>query len=107
MIDLHSHVLPGIDDGPSDLAGSVAMARIAADWGTRQMVATPHVRDDYPAVRPEELAQRVADLNAALGAQRVELEVLVGAEVDLAAALELADEQLRRATLGNNGTDVL
>ncbi|HEV3229441.1 MAG TPA: CpsB/CapC family capsule biosynthesis tyrosine phosphatase [Solirubrobacteraceae bacterium] len=107
MIDLHSHVLPGIDDGPADLAGSIAMAQVAADGGTRWLVATPHLREDYPAVRPEELRARVADLNAALHRRGVELEVLSGAEIDLSAALELSDADLRAASLGGGGRDLL
>jgi len=107
MIDLHSHVLPGIDDGPADLAGSVVMAQVAAETGTQRLVATPHLREDHPAVRPRELGGRVAELNAILARQHVDLEVLSGAEVDLSAALELDDDQLRLGTLAANGTDLL
>jgi protein-tyrosine phosphatase len=107
MIDLHSHVLPGIDDGPADMAGSLAMAEVAAETGTTCLVATPHLREDYPAVRLDELAGRVAELNAALRRRGVPLEVLPGAEVDLTAALELSDSELRAATLGGGGRDLL
>ena len=48
MIDLHSHLLPGIDDGPRTLAESVEMARVMAADGVTLVAATPHVRDDYP-----------------------------------------------------------
>jgi protein-tyrosine phosphatase len=107
MIDLHSHVLPGIDDGPTDMAGSIAMAQVAADSGTKWLVATPHLREDYPAVRPEELPARVAAVNAVLVRRGVELEVLPGAEIDLSTALELSDAELRAASLGGGGHDLL
>jgi protein-tyrosine phosphatase len=107
MIDLHSHVLPGIDDGPTELGGSIAMAQVAADGGTRWLVATPHLREDFPAVRPDELPGRVAELNAALARRGVDLEVLPGAEIDLSAALELSDAELRAASLGGGGHDLL
>ncbi|TMK39538.1 MAG: hypothetical protein E6G56_10580 [Actinobacteria bacterium] len=107
MIDLHSHVLPGIDDGPAELAGSLAMAEVAARSGTRRIVATPHLREDFPDVRPSELASRVAELNREFARAGVELEVLPGAEVDISAALEASDEDLRAATLAGNGTDLL
>jgi protein-tyrosine phosphatase len=107
VIDLHSHLLPGIDDGPADLAGSLAMAEVAVRSGTRRIVATPHLREDFPDVRPAELAQRVAQLNAELARAGVGLEVLPGAEVDVSAALERSDEDLRAATLAGNGTDLL
>jgi protein-tyrosine phosphatase len=107
VIDLHSHVLPGVDDGPAELAGSLAMAEVAARSGTRRIVATPHLREDFPDVHPTELASRVAELNRELARAGVELEVLPGAEVDITAALETSDEDLRAATLAGNGTDLL
>ena len=42
MIDVHSHILPGLDDGSPDLEESVAMVRLAAETGTTDIVATPH-----------------------------------------------------------------
>lgn len=47
MIDIHSHVLPGIDDGADDLATAVAMCRLAADDGCTAIVATPHQRTTH------------------------------------------------------------
>ncbi len=47
MIDLHCHVLPGIDDGPATIEGSLALARAAAQAGTRTLIATPHVSWRY------------------------------------------------------------
>jgi len=47
VIDLHCHVLPGIDDGPDTLEGSVALARAAAAAGVHAIVATPHVSWRY------------------------------------------------------------
>jgi protein-tyrosine phosphatase len=49
-----AHVLPGIDDGPADLAGSIALARAAAEIGTVTLAATPHVRPDFPDVHVDE-----------------------------------------------------
>lgn len=43
MFDLHSHIIPGIDDGAKDMEMSLAMLQIAVDNGTRGIVATPHV----------------------------------------------------------------
>lgn len=47
MIDLHCHILPGIDDGAQDFAEAVAMCRQAAAEGCRAMVATPHLRHTH------------------------------------------------------------
>ena len=43
MIDLHAHLLPGIDDGPPDLAAALALADAAVRDGTRVVAATPHI----------------------------------------------------------------
>jgi protein-tyrosine phosphatase len=50
-VDIHAHVLPGIDDGPDDLDQSVSMLRAAAASGTDKIVATPHLRSDFPGVQ--------------------------------------------------------
>jgi protein-tyrosine phosphatase len=107
VIDLHTHVLPGLDDGPRTLAGSVAVAEVAAQAGTRTLVATPHLRADYPAVRVDELAGRVRELTEHLRGLGLPVEVLPGAEVDLLAAAALSDDELTLATLGGNGSDLL
>jgi protein-tyrosine phosphatase len=107
VIDLHTHILPGIDDGPDDLAGSVAVAEVAAHGGIRTLVATPHLRADHPGVRPAELAGRVRELSEHLRDRGLPLEVLPGAEVDLEAAAGLEDAELKLATLAGNGRDLL
>jgi protein-tyrosine phosphatase len=107
VIDLHTHVLPGLDDGPPTLAGSVAVAEVAAHGGTRTLVATPHLRSDHPAVRPDELARRASELTEHLRGRGLPVDVLPGAEVDLETAAELPDDALALATLGGNGGDLL
>ena len=48
VIDLHCHLLPGIDAGPTDMDGTLAMARAYAQEGVTHVVATPHVSPNYP-----------------------------------------------------------
>jgi protein-tyrosine phosphatase len=100
-------VLHGIDDGPDALAGSVAIAEVAAHGGTRTMVATPHLRPDHPRVRPAELGERAAALTEHLRGRGLPLEVLPGAEVDHEVAAALPDAELALATLAGNGRDLL
>jgi protein-tyrosine phosphatase len=107
MIDLHTHVLPGLDDGPPDAVGSLAMLDIAAADGVRILVATPHIREDYPAVIPGELADRVAVVNDLARRYDLDIEVVPGGEVSLETALLLQDDDLRDVTLGQNGHDLL
>jgi len=66
MIDIHSHLLPGLDDGPSAMEESVAMARIAAQTGTTDIVATPHANLEF-AFDPQRVAAKAAELAAAVG----------------------------------------
>jgi protein-tyrosine phosphatase len=101
LIDLHCHALPGIDDGPAQQAGALALLRVAAAEGTRTVVATPHVSPRYRTT-PEAIEEGAAAMRAALAAEGIEIELLAGAEVALELALELPDETLRRLTLGDS-----
>ena len=99
MIDLHCHILPGIDDGAVDLADSVAMARQGAADGIETICATPHIRHDHD-VRVHEVAGRVSDLNAELARRGVAVKVIASGEVAESAVDRLTDEELRTLALG-------
>jgi protein-tyrosine phosphatase len=100
VIDLHSHLLPGIDDGAPDLDASVAMGRAAVAGGVDQIVATPHVNGTYRN-DPLGFAERVAQVQAALDAAGVALRVKRGAEVSHAMVHDLSEDALRACTLGD------
>ncbi len=99
MIDLHCHLLPGIDDGPAELDGSIAMARAQLAAGVGTVVATPHVHPEMPNDAAG-IADAVAALRDALARAEVPLHVAPGAEIDLGLAQELPDEELRALALG-------
>ena len=99
MIDLHCHLLPGIDDGPRDLRMTLAIAQLQLDAGVRTVAATPHVSWDLPT-SAETIAHGVAEVRAELAARGLPLEVVPGAEVDVHRAEQLGDEQLRALALG-------
>lgn len=100
VIDLHCHVLSGVDDGPTTLTESIALCRAAGRDGTRTLVATPHINWDYPQVTPAVIHEKVAELNGALRGEALELTVRTGAEVALSRAGELSDRDLRLLCLG-------
>ena len=102
MIDLHCHILPGIDDGPPTMEGSVAMARAAVAAGIRTTVATPHVTWDHQHNTAERIAEAVAELRAALEAEEVALEVLAGAEIGMTRVGDLAQDELEGLRLGSS-----
>ena len=99
MIDLHSHLLPGIDDGAPDLDASIAMARVAVDGGVEEIVATPHLSGTYQN-DPFGLVERVAAVQGALDDAGVPLRVHTGAEVSHAMLHDLSEEMLRACALG-------
>jgi protein-tyrosine phosphatase len=101
MIDLHSHILPGIDDGPRTMPQACELARAAVADGIRVMAATPHVRRDYPTT-PDQMESGVRGLRAALAADGIPLDVLTGAEIALEMLSDLSDDDLRRFGLGGN-----
>jgi protein-tyrosine phosphatase len=89
VIDLHCHILPGVDDGATSLADAVAMCRLAAADGCTAMVATPHQRHgSFPDATREALDAALAELTEALGGEPPEL--WMGAEVRVDSEL-LAD----------------
>lgn len=77
MIDLHSHILPGQDDGAQSLEESLEMARMAVDSGITVMVATPHCRRD----RTREIYAAWKLLREALEESGIPLQVLPGMEI--------------------------
>jgi len=99
MIDLHCHLLPGIDDGPADLGGTLAMAQQHVKAGVEIVAATPHVAWDMPN-DVETIDLRLVDVHAALAAAEIPLQIVRGAEIDVHQAVRLRDEQLRALALG-------
>ncbi|MFY2763005.1 tyrosine-protein phosphatase [Arenimonas sp. MALMAid1274] len=84
MLDLHCHMLPGIDDGPTDIAVSLAMARCAVDDGIRFTACTPHI---YPGLYENARAgieTAVNDFRRALAEAGIPLQLGVGADTHLA-----------------------
>lgn len=92
VIDLHMHILPGLDDGVATIEEAVELGRAAWRSGVDQIVATPHVRDDYPTTR-EQIGAGLATLRQALAEAGVPVRLHAGAELDVrrAAAMEPSD----------------
>lgn len=99
MIDLHCHVLPGIDDGPATIEGSLCLARAAVAAGTRTLVATPHVSWRY-ANSADSIARATEQLRARLIDEEIELELLSGAEIAMTRVGELGAGELAELRLG-------
>jgi protein-tyrosine phosphatase len=107
LVDVHCHILPGIDDGAPDVDAALDLARTAAADGVRVIAATPHVRPDHPRVRPNELGDRCAALGERLAEAAIDLEVIAGGEVDLAWSRDASAEELALVSYGQRGGDML
>jgi protein-tyrosine phosphatase len=100
VIDLHCHLLPGVDDGPATLDDSIALARRAHADGIATIAATPHVDWAHPELDAARIGAAVRALQPRIDAAGVDLRVVTGAEVAHLRALELDDAQLLALTLG-------
>lgn len=88
MIDIHAHILPGMDDGPPSLEESLEMARMAVADGITAMVATPHLFrrksvDLGTQNHPDDIRRAVQDLNQRLAEADLDLTVVPGCEIPL------------------------
>lgn len=80
MLDLHAHILPGIDDGAPDLAAGLALCRRLREQGVDTVVATPHWRSPRFEVHDAGIAAAWAELHTAVAAQVPGLTLVLGAE---------------------------
>jgi protein-tyrosine phosphatase len=106
VIDLHAHILPGLDDGPRDTEGALVMARAAAAAGTRAIATTSHVNLGF-GLSPEDLAAAREALQLELDAARIELRLLSGGEIAPERLPDLDDDALRGFALGSGGCVLL
>ena len=83
VIDLHSHILPGIDDGSPDLETSLAMARMAVADGIEVMACTPHFLPGRYENTTDDVRMRVAALNQKFVEEDIYLALVVGADAHI------------------------
>lgn len=101
LIDLHSHILPGLDDGAPDIRTAIKMARLSAKEGVCEIVATPHCYDGVYNCTKEEILMACTKLNRALQKAKVDLIVHPGAELRLTPELISEYDKGNVLTLGD------
>lgn len=84
MIDLHSHILPGLDDGSPSIAESLEMARLAVADGTTHMACTPHVTPGIYENETFNIVRAVQELHEALHSAAIPLALFVGGDIHVA-----------------------
>ena len=100
MIDMHYHILPGVDDGAKDMAMSVALARLSAAEGTRTIVCTPHMNAEEDDLSLLDLhAERLIQVQAAIDEENLGIRLIQGAEWMLTP--DLLDVVMEKGCLGN------
>ena len=87
MVDIHAHILPGLDDGPRDWHTALAMCQMAFSHGISTIVATPHITAEGFNNSPETILPRLAELRKHLTNEGIDLTILPGSEVRLDARL--------------------
>lgn len=101
MIDIHNHIIPRLDDGPSTLEESLEMARIAVNDGIKTIVATPHNNGLYQN-GVEKITKEVEQFNLSLKQEGIPLKVLPGADIHIEFSLLKDIKEKKAMTVNNN-----
>ncbi len=102
LFDLHSHILPGVDDGPKTVEATLDMARVAAKGGTTVMLATPHRKDVTENWSVQHVRDLLDDVNRRIGEEGTDLTLVLGMENHL--DMDLPDEVSSGRALPMNGS---
>jgi len=100
MIDLHCHMLPGIDDGPKNMEQSLAMARYAVDHGIERCVLTPHIQPGWYDNDYKIIAAVYENFKAELSREGIPLQIGMAAEVRVCGELPIMISQNKIPFLG-------
>lgn len=101
-VDMHSHILPGIDDGAPTVKESLMMARRFIDLGFSKLIATPHVMADYYRNTPDTIHKALDILREELHQQKIDITVEAAAEYYLDETFENKLNKGNLLTLGDN-----
>lgn len=99
-VDIHCHILPGLDDGPADWDQAVAMAALAARDGTTWLVASPHQRGRFEHITPELIEERAQQLRQHLQLAGIPLQIFTAADVRIDDGLIEALQRREVLTIG-------
>jgi protein-tyrosine phosphatase len=106
MIDIHCHILPGIDDGAKDLNDSLEMALQAQSQGITRIVASPHHKNGSFDNNFQDILTEVNLLNKELTKEGIDIEILPGQEVRIYGEME-EDLDVDLLTVNNSGVYML
>jgi protein-tyrosine phosphatase len=101
-VDMHSHVLPGIDDGAQNPQESIELIRKMMELGIKKIIATPHIMADYHRNTPESINGALTLLKEELKKELIEIEVQAAAEHFFDETFEARVDEDRLMTMGDN-----
>ena len=107
MIDIHTHLLPSIDDGPETIEESIELCKIAANDGIKKIVATPHSKDGVYEAKSDKILEAVDVLNLKLKENQIDIEILPGSETHIHEGLVESVESGMVLTINNSGKFIL
>ena len=100
--DIHSHLIPGIDDGAPDMEASINMIRRFKELGFKKIITTPHVMCDFYKNTPENILGGLEDVRAELKRLNIDIEIDACAEYNLDDGLGELIDQKKILTMGDN-----
>ena len=107
MIDIHSHILPGLDDGAKSLDDTLGIVRQLSKAGFKTLLATPHVLEGKDYLSPEEILATTEQVHRQVAEAGIPVEILPGAENYIFPDLANYMREGKLMTLGNTGKYLL
>ncbi|MCP4254568.1 MAG: capsular biosynthesis protein [Candidatus Scalindua sp.] len=107
MIDIHTHILPSIDDGPETIEESIELCKVAANDGIKKIVATPHSNNGVYEPTSAEIMNAVDALNTQLVVQQIDIDIFPGAEIHISEGLVESVKNGDVLTINNGGKFIL
>ena len=107
MIDIHSHILPGLDDGSNNMAETLGMVRQLYEAGFKTLIATPHVLEGNDSLSPEEILAATDQVCKQVAEAGIPVEILPGAENYIFPDMAKWVREGKLLTLGNTGKYLL
>jgi protein-tyrosine phosphatase len=102
MVDMHSHVLPGIDDGAKTPEDSIILIRKMIELGIKKIIATPHIMVDFYRNTPETINNALNILKAELIKENIDIPVEAAAEHYFDETFEARVDERKLLTMGDN-----
>ncbi|MDD2234694.1 MAG: histidinol-phosphatase [Desulfitobacteriaceae bacterium] len=107
MLDLHSHILPWLDDGSKNMAETLGMVRQLHAAGFKTLIATPHVLEGRDFLSPAEILFTIEKVRKCLAEAEIPVEILPGAEVYIFPDMVKWVRERKLLTLGDKGKYIL